>query len=169
MTSQPQRNKRTKNGYGNIYTPHAGPMIIQVQREGGLANRTIIIGERQVSLLRMLGSRWGMVLLTTLAATWILFAVQTARVPLLHHRIAQLERENRRIDSLHAALANLQGRYEQVRRMLGVVPQPVTQPVTPSTTPTLTTPQTPAAVPPTTATRPTVGAPDSVRSDSIKR
>ena len=30
--------------YGNIYTPHAGSMIIQVQRESGLQSRTIVLG-----------------------------------------------------------------------------------------------------------------------------
>ena len=44
---------RLRNGYGNIYTPHAGSMIIQVQRETGLANRTIVISERQVALVRI--------------------------------------------------------------------------------------------------------------------
>ena len=39
-------------GYGNIYTPHAGSMIIQVQREGGLANRTIVLSPRRVRLRR---------------------------------------------------------------------------------------------------------------------
>ena len=51
---------RLRNGYGNIYTPHAGSMIIQVQRETGLANRTIVISERQVALLRIVGSRVGL-------------------------------------------------------------------------------------------------------------
>ena len=47
----------TGQGYGNIYTPHAGSMIIQVQREHGLANRQIVLTERQVKLLKSLATR----------------------------------------------------------------------------------------------------------------
>lgn len=109
---------RLRNGYGNIYTPHAGSMIIQVQRETGLANRTIVISERQVALLRVLGSRIGIGAAALFIATWLLFAVQSVRVPLLSGRIAELERDNRRIDSLQVALSRMHGRYEQVRQML---------------------------------------------------
>lgn len=112
---------RLRSGYGNIYTPHAGSMIIQVQRETGLANRTIVISERQVALLRVLGSRLGVALMTAFAATWVLFAVQSIRIPLLSGRIAQLERDNRRIDSLQVALSRMHGRYDQVRHMLAAV------------------------------------------------
>ena len=111
---------RLRNGYGNIYTPHAGSMIIQVQRETGLANRTIIISERQVALLRVLGSRIGAIAATVFLVTWLLFAMQSVRVPGLSGRIAELERDNRRIDSLQIALSRMHGRYEQVRQMLAV-------------------------------------------------
>jgi hypothetical protein len=109
---------RLRNGYGNIYTPHAGSMIIQVQRETGLANRTIIISERQVALVRVFGSRLGIVAAIVFVATWLLFAVQSVRVPLLSEKIAELEHDNRRIDSLQVALSRMHGRYEQVRQML---------------------------------------------------
>ena len=112
---------RLRNGYGNIYTPHAGSMIIQVQRETGLANRTIIISERQVALLRMFGSRGGLMAVGVFLATWLLFAVLSVRVPALSDRITELERENRRIDSLQVALSRMHGRYEQVRQMLAAV------------------------------------------------
>ena len=111
---------RLRNGYGNIYTPHAGSMIIQVQRETGLANRTIVISERQVALVRVIGSRLGLIALMVFIATWLLFAVQSVRVPALAVRIAELERDNRRIDSLQVALSRMHGRYEQVRQMLAV-------------------------------------------------
>jgi hypothetical protein len=112
---------RLRNGYGNIYTPHAGSMIIQVQRETGLANRTIIISERQVALVRVLGSRIGVIAAGVFLVTWLLFAVQSVRVPVLSGRIAALERDNRRIDSLQVALSRMHGRYEQVRQMLAAV------------------------------------------------
>lgn len=111
---------RLRNGYGNIYTPHAGSMIIQVQRENGLANRTIIISERHVALVRVIGSRLGLSALAVFLGTWLLFAVQSVRVPVLAVRIAELERDNRRIDSLQVALSRMHGRYEQVRQMLAV-------------------------------------------------
>ena len=47
------KEKTGERGYGNIYTPHAGAMIIHVQRESGLANRTIIFTQRQVRLFRI--------------------------------------------------------------------------------------------------------------------
>ena len=111
---------RLRNGYGNIYTPHAGSMIIQVQRETGLANRTIVLSQRQVALLRIVGSRIGLAVVAVFIATWLLFAAQSVRVPVLSIRIAKLERDNRRIDSLQVALSRMHGRYEQVRQMLAV-------------------------------------------------
>src|SRR5262245_59781435 len=111
---------RLRNGYGNIYTPHAGSMIIQVQRETGLANRTIVLSERQVALLRIVGSRVGLAVAAVFLITWLLFAAQSIRVPVLAVRIAELERDNRRIDSLQVALSRMHGRYEQVRQMLAV-------------------------------------------------
>ena len=116
-----------RNGYGNIYTPHAGSMIIQVQRETGLANRTIVLSERQVALLRIIGSRIGLAVAAVFIATWLLFAAQSVRVPVLSIRIAKLERDNRRIDSLQIAMSRMHGRYEQVRKMLAVGGSTVTR------------------------------------------
>ena len=130
---------RLRNGYGNIYTPHAGSMIIQVQRETGLANRTIVISERQVALVRLIGSRVGLIAATVFVGTWLLFAVQSVRVPALSGRIAELEQENRRIDSLQVALSRMHGRYDQVRQMLAAVGAKVPTPV-----PTAPAPATPS-------------------------
>lgn len=145
---------RLRNGYGNIYTPHAGSMIIQVQRETGLANRTIVITERQVGLLRVLGSRVGITIAALFLGTWLLFAVQSIRVPLLSERITKLEHENRRIDSLQVALSRMHGRYEQVRQMLAA-PGGGRAEASPSRSPT--TPPTPSPVP--NATQPLAPAP----------
>jgi hypothetical protein len=136
---------RLRNGYGNIYTPHAGSMIIQVQRETGLANRTIVISERQVALVRIIGSRIGLIAVAVFIGTWLLFAAQSIRVPVLAVRIAELERDNRRIDSLQVALSRMHGRYEQVRQMLAVsgtspvstAPTAVAKPATPNVKPTV--------------------------------
>ena len=141
---------RLRNGYGNIYTPHAGSMIIQVQRETGLANRTIVISERHVALVRVVGSRLGLVALVLFLGTWLLFAVQSVRVPVLAVRIAELERDNRRIDSLQVALSRMHGRYEQVRQMLAV--SGGTEPRVES--PVATTPAPPNAKPADASTAP---------------
>ncbi len=111
-----------KQGYGNIYTPHAGSMIIQVQREGGLANRTIVLSPTRVRLLRFVLSRTGMVIASVLALVFIFFAVQAARVPLLTRRLATMEVDAKRLDTLQMTLGQLQKRYEQVQTMLGASP-----------------------------------------------
>jgi len=126
---------RLRNGYGNIYTPHAGSMIIQVQRETGLANRTIVISERQVALLRVIGSRIGIAVGAVFVGTWLLFAVLSVRVPALSVRIAELERDNRRIDSLQVALSRMHGRYEQVRQMLAISGTTIARPETSAVVP----------------------------------
>lgn len=106
-------------GYGNIYTPHAGSMIIQVQREGGLANRTIILGTRQVKLLRFFMSRAGRLALCLLAVSWAYFAVQTVRIPVLTMQIRKMEKDALRLDTLTRTLVQLQQQYDQVQVMLG--------------------------------------------------
>ena len=156
---------RLRNGYGNIYTPHAGSMIIQVQRETGLANRTIVISERQVALVRVFGSRIGLGVAALFLATWLLFAVQTVRVPSLSGRIAELERDNRRIDSLQVALSRMHGRYEQVRQMLAVgggapatTIASATRPNVPNDTPAPINAARPVAAPVTPPARDTTGS-----------
>ena len=111
-----------KQGYGNIYTPHAGSMIIQVQREGGLANRTIVLSPTRVRLLRFVLSRTGMIIGSILGLIFVFFAIQAARVPLLTRRLATMERDAMRIDTLQQTLGQLQKRYEQVQSMLGASP-----------------------------------------------
>ena len=113
-----ERNKEPK-GYGNIYTPHAGSMVIQVQREGGLANRTIVLNQRTVRVMRFVLSRSGMAIGAVLLALFLFFAIQAARVPALTHRLATMESDAKRLDTLQVALAQLQKRYEQVQTMLG--------------------------------------------------
>jgi murein DD-endopeptidase MepM/ murein hydrolase activator NlpD len=121
----PKRKRNTSpRGYGNIFTPHAGSMIVQVQREGGLANRTIVLTERQVRLLRLVTSRAGRIGIAVLLASWVFFALQAARVPLLSRQITHMKRDAVRLDTLQVTLAELQKRYEQVTTMLGVTPAP---------------------------------------------
>jgi murein DD-endopeptidase MepM/ murein hydrolase activator NlpD len=105
-------------GYGNIYTPHAGSMIIQVQRESGLANRTLIFTQRQVRLLR-LALYIGAVLLTVGSISWVYLAAQAARVPFLTSRVAGLTKEVKQLDTLQARLAEMERRFLQVQQMMG--------------------------------------------------
>src|SRR5690242_3940278 len=100
--------RRPERGYGNIYTPHAGAMIIHVQRESGLANRTIILSQRQVKLLRYIGYTVGMLLLFG-ASSWFYLAAQAARVPLLSRRVNHLQHDVHRLDTLQLALTELEG------------------------------------------------------------
>lgn len=112
------REKTGERGYGNIYTPHAGAMIIHVQRESGLANRTIIFTQRQVRLFRI-----GAIVLGTLIAfgsiSWFFLAAQAARVPLLTRRVARLQHDVARVDTLQRSLNELASRFQQVQHMMG--------------------------------------------------
>ena len=121
MSTDPAEEK-PRNGYGNIYTPHAGSMIIHVQRERGLANRTIVLSLRQVHLLRrgayVLGGLLAVVLLS-----WFYLAVQAARVPFLERQIQSMEHDVNRLDTLRLALNGLESRFQQVQTMFGAAPK----------------------------------------------
>ena len=113
-----QKAVRRARGYGNIYTPHAGAMIINVQRESGLANRTITVTWRQLRLLRLAGLLAALALVLG-TVTWVLLASQAARVPFLTSRVARLQREVQRLYTLHASLTEAERRDDQLQRMLG--------------------------------------------------
>jgi hypothetical protein len=110
--------KTGERGYGNIYTPHAGAMIIHVQRESGLANRTIIFSQRQVRLFRT-----GAIILGALIAfgsiSWFFLAAQAARVPLLTRKVERLQHDVARVDTLQRSLNELASRFQQVQHMMG--------------------------------------------------
>ncbi|MFL5578055.1 MAG: hypothetical protein ACJ79S_19035 [Gemmatimonadaceae bacterium] len=106
-------------GYGNIYTPHAGSMIIQVQRELNLANRTIVLSARKVRMLRFLSSRNGWLIALLLLTSWVGLAVQAARIPLLTARLNRLEHTAQKLDSLQTTLSALQERYNRLHTLLG--------------------------------------------------
>jgi hypothetical protein len=108
----------TGQGYGNIYTPHAGSMIIQVQREHGLANRTIVLTPGQVKVLKSLATRKWLVVGAFMVATWAWLVVDRAQ-ELIARRSNSALAERMRVDSLARQLGELQQRYDQVSRMLG--------------------------------------------------
>lgn len=118
MTNPKDEKDKGGRGYGNIYTPHAGAMIIHVQRESGLANRTIILSARKVRLMRI-SAIIGGALLVVGVSSWFYLATQAARVPLLTRRLSVLEKDAQALDTLKRALAEAEGRYQQVQRMMG--------------------------------------------------
>ncbi|MEI6814580.1 MAG: hypothetical protein WCL36_10420 [bacterium] len=93
-------------------------MLIHVQRENGLAHRTLVLLPWQVQALRVLTSKLFLAILSIGLLSWGYFAVQSARVPLLNQRIAHLEQDAQRLDTLQRTLAELQDRYGQVQRLL---------------------------------------------------
>jgi hypothetical protein len=113
-----EKEKTAERGYGNIYTPHAGAMIIHVQRESGLANRTIIFTQRQVRLFRISAIVLASVI-TFGALSWFFLAAQAARVPLLTRRVARLQQDVARVDTLQRSLNELAARFQQVQHMMG--------------------------------------------------
>lgn len=117
MTRKTRKQPRAQH-HGNIFSPDSGSMYVHVQRENSLAHHTMVLRPWQVQALRVLTSKWFLTALAVGIASWGYFAVQSARVPLLQWRIAHLEQDAQRIDSLQKTLTQLQSRYEQVQRML---------------------------------------------------
>lgn len=121
--------KRTRSeGYGNIYTPHAGSMVIQVQRELGLANRTFVLSNRKVKLLRLLNSRVGRLLVVAAVVSWVALAIQASRASYLSARLSQMQHTAQRLDSLETTLVRLQHRYNQLHAFVGAVNGPTADP-----------------------------------------
>lgn len=165
-------------GYGNIYTPHAGSMVIQVQRELGLANRTIVLSPRKVRLLRFFTSRVGKGIAIVLGLSWIVLAYLALRVPLLTNRLQNLEHTAQRLDTLETTLSRLQYRYNQVHRLLGPsaapaaavsAAAPAAAPGAPAATPAAVANQSPAVQAPVATqsaatSAPVYGATDTPRA-----
>jgi Tfp pilus assembly protein PilX len=113
-------------------------MFIHVQRESGLAHRTLVLRPWQVQALRVLSSKSFLVALALGLLSWGYFAVQAARVPLLTQRISHLEQDAQRLDTLQRTLSELQDRYGQVQRLLTASKAPaptVDAPKSPKKTP----------------------------------
>ncbi len=108
----------SSNGHGDPFAPEQGAMIVHVQRERGVAHRTFIFKPWQVFLLRALRHRAARVALGVVLLSWMYFALQAVRVPLLTRQIEKMERDAARLDTLQATLRELQARYDQVQTML---------------------------------------------------
>lgn len=128
--AEPQRGQRTRESgaqqHGNIFSRASGSMLIHVQRENGLAHRTLVLRPWQVQVLRVLTSKTFRAVLMVGVLSWGYFAVQSARVPFLTQRIAHLEQDAQRLDTLQRTLVELQDRYGQVQRLLTASKVPAT-------------------------------------------
>jgi hypothetical protein len=100
-------------------TRDAGALYVHLQAENGVEHRTLILSPRKVRALRTLWSGWGVALVLAIGGSWVYFAVENLRIPVLKGRIAELESEAQRIDTLQAKLQELQDQYDQVYRLLG--------------------------------------------------
>ena len=126
----------SREGHGDVFATGLGAMIVHVQRETGLAHRTFVLSAWQVQAARAVASRWTWVVAAVALISWAFLAAQAVRVPLLNTRIAKMERDAVRLDTLQQTLKELQARYEQVQSMLSRPAQPssaaTTRPAGPS-------------------------------------
>lgn len=106
------------DGHGDVFARDLGAMIVHVQRETGLAHRTFVFRPWQAQLARAMTNRWTWAVALFALLSWAYLAVQAVRVPLLTTRIAKMERDALRVDTLQQTLKELQARYEQVQTML---------------------------------------------------
>lgn len=106
------------DGHGDVFADHLGAMIVHVQRENGVAHRTFVFRPWHVRLLRAAIRRSTRILAALVVLSWGYLAVQALRVPLLTSRIARMEAESARLDTLQQTLRELQARYDQVQDML---------------------------------------------------
>lgn len=112
------------DGHGDVFARDLGAMIVHVQRETGLAHRTFVFRSWQVRFAHIATSRWTWTVGVFALVSWAFLATQAIRVPLLNTRIARMERDALRVDTLEQTLKELQARYEQVQAMLS---RPATQ------------------------------------------
>lgn len=106
------------DGHGDVFASGLGAMIVHVQRENGLAHRTFVLRPWQVRFVRAASHRGVRVLAAIVVLSWGYFAVEAARVPLLTTRLARMEHDALRLDTLEQTIKQLQARYEQVQAML---------------------------------------------------
>ncbi len=110
----------TTQRHGTLFSrgERGGGLIVHVQRENGLAHRTFVLRGWQLWLVRALSRRWVQVAMAVTLVVCVALATQAARVPLLTRRIAHLEEDQRRLDTLEQHLTTLQARYDQVQKLM---------------------------------------------------
>lgn len=111
-------------GHGDVFASDAGAMIVHMQREVGLAHQTVVLRPWHVRILRYMSGRKGGLLAVALVISWVFFAIEAVRVPLLVRRLDAAQLDARRLDTLETALRSLQSRYDQVQDLLRQPTQP---------------------------------------------
>lgn len=119
LTPKPIKASGARDAHGRILEPDVGALYVHMHRENGLAHRHYVVKPWQVRALSVLLSRPMLVLYVIGIMTFGWAWSQATRVPLLKQEITRLTRDAQRLDTLTAALTELQARYEQVQRMLG--------------------------------------------------
>ena len=150
----------TTQRHGKLFSrgERGGGLIVHVQRENGLAHRTFILRGWQLWLVRALSRRWVQVLVGGALLLSAALATQAARVPMLTRRIAHLEEDQRRLDTLEQHLTTLQARYDQVQKLMSTTTGSPGSPATPPRAPQDARPGAPSGAPsgvPSSAARPT--------------
>lgn len=118
----PQQGKATgaRDAHGRILDSGGGALYVHLHRESGLAHRHYVLRSWQVRAAAILTSRPMLLIYIVALVTWGWMAGQAARVPALSQEISALRADAERLDTLSAALRELQARYDQVQRMLSV-------------------------------------------------
>jgi hypothetical protein len=106
------------DGHGDVFADDLGAMIVHVQRECGVAHRTFVFRPWHVRVVRAATRPSTRVIALVILLSWGYLAMQAIRVPLLTHRIARMEGEAARLDTLQRTIRDLQARYDQVQGML---------------------------------------------------
>lgn len=120
ITPRPIKATGTRDTHGRILDGSLGTLYVHMHRESGLAHRHYVLKPRQVRVLSVVTSRPMLFLYVLAIAGWGWMASQAARVPLLKREISTLTADALRLDTLTATLAELQGRYDYVQRLLSV-------------------------------------------------
>lgn len=120
ITPRPIKATGTRDTHGRILDGSFGALYVHMHREAGLAHRHYVLKPWQVRVLSVVASRPMLLLYVLAIAGWGWMASQAARVPLLKQEIATLTSDALRLDTLTATLAELQGRYDHVQRLLSV-------------------------------------------------
>ena len=120
ITPRPIKAQGARDAHGRIFEGGAGSLYVHMHREAGLAHRHYVLKSWQVRVLGIVTSRPMLLLYVIAIASWGWLASQSARVPLLKQEIRTLTADARRLDTLTATLAELQGRYDHVQRLLSV-------------------------------------------------
>lgn len=119
ITPRPVRAQGARDAHGKILDAGAGALYVHMHREAGLAHRHYVLRPWQVRLLAFVTSRPMLLLYLIGIVSWGWLASQAARVPLLQGQVSSLTADARRLDTLSAALSELQSRYDHVQRLLG--------------------------------------------------